>query len=312
MSNPPPSTPSFCDECHCAFICCVNKGTEDKEKAPTSTSEVHGYNFLFCQSCYGIVHLIFLIIFLIAVIIFLVFLLGFELRIMVAGPNILCLDGMIHWKGVLIAPAVVCYVVAIVASTLLACPRTKHLWYARCAIGGSSLSLLVGVVLPAIPVILSWSLQSHIFVRDFNGSLYYCPFTLSSVSSNPVLFSEDMANSSEFICEFWSSQQFCRTFWRHDYDLIPWINMSGTYGAYNCQPLYSENTDPCSTYVNTFMLSSFIEFICTPFFVFIFPVIYRACSSSSSDKISLYTDGRDICGCECLRSRETEPLISSQ
>ena len=312
MSNSPASTSSFCDECHCVSPCCANKGAEDKEMAPTPTSVVHGCHFLFCQSCYGIVHLIFLIIFLIAVVTFLVFLFGFEGGMVLAGPNILCIDGMIHLKGVFLGLAMVFYIIAIAVSIFYVCAPAWKLSYARFGICISLSLLLVGITLSAVPVILSWFLRSYIFIGDFNGSLYYCPFTLSSVSSNPVLLSEDMVNSSELICDFWSSQRFCGSFQRPDYYLIPWINMSGTYGAYNCQSLYPENHDPCSTYVDTFMLSGIIESICIPFFVFVFPVIYRACSSSPSDKIPLCTDGWDICGCECLRSRETEPLISSQ
>ena len=318
MSNSPALTPCFSDECHRDFPCCFNKGAEDKEKASTPTPLIHGCHYFFCQSCCGRVHLIFLIIFLIAVVTFMVFLLGFEGRMVLAGPNILCIDGMIHLKGVLLTAAAAFYVIAIMTSFFYVCPYVGQLWCARCGFCIFSSFLLVGIVLPAIPVILSWSLQNYIFVGDFNGSLYYCPFTLSSVSSNPVLLSEDMANSSEFICEFWSSQRFCGSFQRPDYYLIPWINMGGTYGAYNCRSLYSDIPDPCSTYVNTFMLSGIIEFSCIPFFGFIFPVMYWVWFSSDPEKhlcVSfLCTDNReicacDICGCECLRSKETEPLI---
>jgi hypothetical protein len=312
MSNSTPPTLPLCEGRHCEVGCCVSKGTEEQSKLLSVVPESYFYHAIFCGSFWGRIHLLFVIIFAIAFVTFFIFLLGFELRLNNSDPNILCADGLISYKLVLaISSGGIC----VIASIYFACNMSTPIdgpFFARCGIVFGLLFFLMGIALTALPTILSWWLESYIFIRSFNNSLYYCPFTWSSMSSNPVLFSKDMVNSSEFICEFWSSEQFCRIDRRPDFNRLPWVNMGGIHGAYHCQSSHPEIPGPCSTYFDAFRLYGTIESICILFFAFVLPIMCRACSFSASEEHS------NIClPCpECCRScsfgrkhGETQPLF---
>ena len=267
---------------------------------------------IYLRNCVRRLNMFCAIAFFTALIVFMIIQYGFEYSMMLAYPNILCIDTT--YAEFKLRTGYVCAAICFVGLICFVCAmscRVEGLFEAQTQICWGMAFFPLGLIVFLVGL---WGLgiamlspevsRTHMLITGSNGSFYDCGSDFFKTTVNPVLFSSDLVNSSGFICEFWSIDKLCTGYVRPPHNLPLLIDMNGTSGIYHCQSSDLQDLEFCLHYVNTFIVYLIVEIICAAFFPFAILVIYWSCDFNDQPYVDEFYpcckggDAHGPCGCE--------------